>query len=372
MNPERYEIVNYDPRFQGPVLELQTLLWNPSLAVNAAHLAWKYYQNPYAPTPHIYLALRHGHVVGMRGFYGSKWEGGTPAEVRTMLCAGDQVIAPEHRGVGLSTRIMEHALAELASSMVPYLLSLSGGKATRRGSLSMGWDSLGPITIMRREHRATRTQSLWRRLHRALVSDSAADDRPFGRLDRFLGQRDGQIQIRKGIYLSRAPRPEEMAALVTRLGHDGRVRHVRDETYFSWRFQKPLSTYRFLYLSRSDLEAYLVLQIPAYEATGRPIYIVDFEAETDAAAMQLLDAGLELGELNGVTIWLPSLSQPRQDLLGRRGFVTYAAQSIANDFPTVLVRPAARNMPDRPWLMGGRNLSDPGSWDLRYLYSDGC
>jgi GNAT superfamily N-acetyltransferase len=370
MNPERYEIVNYDQRFKEAVLELQTLLWNPSHAVNAAHLGWKYHQNPYAPTPHIYLALHHGHVVGMRGFYGSKWEGGTPAEVQIMLCAGDVVIAPEHRGVGLPTRIMEHALADLASVNVPFLLSLSGGKATRRGSLSMGWDSLGPITIMRREHRATRTQTLWRRLHR-VPNDSGAE-KPFSRLDRFLGQRDGQVQLRKGMYLSRAPRPEEMAALVTRVGHDGRVRHVRDETYFSWRFQKPLSTYRFLYLGRSHLEAYLVLQIPAYEATGRPIYIVDFEAETDAAAMQLLDAGLELGELNGVTIWSPSLSLSRQDLLGRRGFVTYGTQSPADDFPTILVRPAARTVPDRPWLMGGRNLSDPGSWDLRYLYSDGC
>jgi hypothetical protein len=372
MNPGQYEIVNYDPRFQGEVLELQRLLWSSSLAINAAHLAWKYHQNPYARTPHIYLALHRGHVVGMRGFYGSRWEGGTPAEVRTMLCAGDVVIAPEHRGVSLPTRIMEHALADLASTDVPYLISLSGGKATRRGSLSMGWDSLGPTTMMRRERRATRTQSLCRRLRRALASDSGAGDRQFDRLDRFLGHRDSHVQIRKGIYLSSTPRPGEMAALVTRLGHDGRIRHVRDEAYLSWRFQKPLSTYRFLYLNRSHLEAYLVLQIPAYEPKGRPVYIVDFEAESDDTAMQLLDAGLELGELNAVTIWASSVSRTRQHMLGERRFVTYGTQNPADDFPAILVRPAARNIPDRPWLMGARNLSEPASWDFRYLYSDGC
>ena len=36
-----------------------------------------------------------------------------------------------------------------------------------------------------------------------------------------------------------------MAELVERSG-DTRIRHVRDSQYFQWRFQNPLSRYRYL------------------------------------------------------------------------------------------------------------------------------
>jgi hypothetical protein len=45
-----------------------------------------------------------------------------------------------------------------------------------------------------------------------------------------------------------------MADLVRRLGHDGRLRHVRDERYLAWRYRNPLYEYRFLVRESDRLE----------------------------------------------------------------------------------------------------------------------
>ncbi len=42
----KYEIIKYSLEFKSQVLELQTHLWSPDLALNAAHLEWKYERNP--------------------------------------------------------------------------------------------------------------------------------------------------------------------------------------------------------------------------------------------------------------------------------------------------------------------------------------
>lgn len=71
MNVE-YEIVKYRPEFKSQILELQTHLWIPDLSVNAAYLEWKYDRNPYVDTPLIFLALRAGETVGMKGMGGRR------------------------------------------------------------------------------------------------------------------------------------------------------------------------------------------------------------------------------------------------------------------------------------------------------------
>jgi hypothetical protein len=80
MNPQNCEFVRYQPDLKGQVVELQTHLWSPSLALNTAYFEWKYERNPYLVEPLIYLVMYHGKAIGMRGFFGVQWEGGVPAQ----------------------------------------------------------------------------------------------------------------------------------------------------------------------------------------------------------------------------------------------------------------------------------------------------
>ena len=79
----------------------------------------------------IYLALCKEKVVGMRGFYGAKWEVGDSRQTAFVLCAGDLVIEPEHRRRGLFPRIMATALTDLAARGYAYVFNLSASTVTK-------------------------------------------------------------------------------------------------------------------------------------------------------------------------------------------------------------------------------------------------
>lgn len=355
MTLDRYEMVRYEPGRRESVLQLQTLLWGDDRATNAAYLEWKYFASPYRDTARIYLALYEGKAVGMRGFFGCRWEAGTPTHAFSAPCAGDLVVVPEHRGRGVFTRLMDHALTDLAGEGAAYVFNLSSGTATRLGSLALGWRGLGPLATLKRD----RPSRIW----------SFAKRTSFAGFDRTLRQTKGQIK--RGVVASLAPDAAAMAQLVTRLGHDGRIRHVRDESYFDWRFRNPRAQYRFLYRMNDGLDAYLVLQTRV-GAPGWPATIVDFESTTTAGASELLTAAVEMTQRAPLRVWSCALPQDSRQMLFRLGFVEHQVESIAESFPTVLLRPTANEVPALPWLMYERDLLNAADWDLRQLYSDGA
>jgi hypothetical protein len=113
------------------------------------------------------------------------------------------------------------------------------------------------------------------------------------------------------------------------------------------------------------------LQAKTYSTSGKKIRIVDWEGETQARRSALMAAALASGDVAPVEVWTGTLPEESRTALRRFGFVEREVRSLADYFPTVLIRPVARDAPDRPWRFGGRNLLDLASWDLRILDSDG-
>lgn len=168
-SPGPYEIRRYDARLRSQVLDLQGHLWHSDASVNDAYLEWKYYRNPYMDDPVIHVALSKGQVVGMRGVYGAKWEVGNPAQQFIIPCAGDLVVAPDHRDVGLLLKILEAAAIDLATSYpvayvkgraqrLPsmYVFSLSAGPASQLASLLTGWRNVGYLEPATRQSSSLR------------------------------------------------------------------------------------------------------------------------------------------------------------------------------------------------------------------------
>ena len=110
----KYEILKYRPELKDQILQLQTHLWSPDLALNAAYFEWKYLQNPYSDVPLISVALYDGQVVGMRGMMGAAWQRGLASPVELCPCAADVVIAPQHRNRGLFPVLTRAALQDAA------------------------------------------------------------------------------------------------------------------------------------------------------------------------------------------------------------------------------------------------------------------
>ena len=74
-----------------------------------------------------------------------------------------------------------------------------------------------------------------------------------------------------------------MADLVQRLGHDGRLRHVRDAAYLAWRLADPQHEYRFLFSGSDRLDGYLVLEWYRLDE-DRGVNVRRWEAETAEGA----------------------------------------------------------------------------------------
>ncbi len=367
------EITRYRSEHKEAVAQLQTVLWSPDPAANRRYLEWKYEANPWATAPRIYLGLRDGVVVGMRGFYESRWEVGTPVRVVAVPLADDQAIAAGERNTGLVAQIMRAALADLAAEGVDYVFSLSAGSVTLLGSLAQGWKSAGKHEPMvRREPGVHRRAAVRERIRNMPVLwrwsglvRSADERRPFRRLD--------AAPSPSGVAIAREPRPDAMAELCARRGHDGRLRHVRSREYLAWRFANPMYEYRFLYRAQGErLDGYLVLRAQKMRLHPTPrVCIADLEGSDARVRAELLAAAIDTGRFAELVAWGARISPHERALLAERGFEPLEpARGVrgVRGGPCALVR-ATRASGEAEWSLGAHALLDPASWDLRMLDS---
>jgi GNAT superfamily N-acetyltransferase len=372
-----YTTVKYSPEFKEGVAKLQTHLWSSDPSFNTRYFEWKYERNPYQQEPLVYLALADGHVVGMRGFYPSKWQAGSPTQVHDILIADDMLVSPEHRNRGLVTKIMECAFQDLAGKRYPFVLNLAGRPITVLGSLTMGWKSIGGVCPVGRCDSTVRTlervrsfvgrQRFTWRFQRSPLLHSASERRPFRHLGR-AGAR-GSLSMDSRIAMSREPRPQAMADLVERLPQDGRIRQLRDAGFFTWRLGNPLGEYRYLYWEDPELEGYLVLKRGTSDLANRTrITIVDLATANSEALGSLLAATVNKGRFVGLNTWTATLPQNVIGVLTSLGFVPVGAGNAQRGLPCVLIRPLRGDVDSTsPWTVGGLAALEMENWDLRPL-----
>lgn len=375
-----YELVCYEPQLKRQVIELQTHLWSPSTALNTSYFEWKYERNPCIDVPLIYLAMHDGKAVGMRGFFGTEWEGGVPTQKFSALYADDLVVALEHRNCGLIPKIMTAAFKDLAKLKYQYALNLSAGPMTILSSIATGWRNVGSMQPMCQRSRRAAIQSGRDRLVARLpflsreISEIVrqwSEKERWSLADIDVDRVRYQLRNLPWIHFEDAPRCVDMAELVERIGGGGRIRHVRNREYFDWRFKNPLSTYRFLFWEKMHLEGYLVLQeYTSAFADKEVLNIVDWEASSVAVQAELLQAAMKLTADKRSIIWSVSLPLPTKTVLEKSGFrLERQPQSATQHRPSLLIRAIRDEELDEDWLFAGERLLDMKSWDLRMLYS---
>jgi len=268
---------------------------------------------------------------------------------------------------------MDAVFDDLASKGQRYAFTLSASPVTLMASLAGGWRAVGS---MRPAHRnrpggllgrlpagLRNVPFLWRYADALARVQYRLEGPPFLNLDR-----RAPGLLRAGVRVEQTPRVEAMAGLVHRLGHDGRIRHARDESYLAWRYRNPLHEYRFLFRESDRLEGYLVLQ--AYrQDPGRGVNIVDWEATTPEIREELLRAAVEWGGFSQLTMWTGTLPSNMLALASRAGFVPVDSGSRMRSSATILVCDVRRQRLGSDMTLGGRRLLDPANWDMRMVYS---
>jgi acyl carrier protein/GNAT superfamily N-acetyltransferase len=365
---DAYEFARASAADVPDIARLQTHLWSPDPDLNARRYRWKYEQACLESERLVSLVRHTGRAVGMRGFCMSRWEGG--GTVHGLYTADDLVIEPEHRGRGLFERLHAIAYTELARRGCRFVLSLSALHVTRTKLLARGGRDIGTLAPIGRIHLLGRLRDatsgalarlplLWRLAERLPHRHSARAS--FALLERSQGPK---------VRVEAAPRPTEMAALIRQLPFDGRIRMVRDERFFAWRFLDPLHEYRFAYVDRdAHLAGYLVLEraLSPYANQCR-INLIDWEAEDVLTAAELLEAVVSTGAIDELVTWSAALDSEKRRIATRLGFVAVDAGQTARGLPTVVVYPLV-TADEEAFVLSGRSALDHAHWDMRPVYT---
>lgn len=359
-----YSYVAYSPQYRREVLDLQRLLWSADIAVNDAYFAWKYEHNPYLANPIVSLALHERRVVGMRGAWGSLWRTRNGAEPAAIPCAGDTVIARDHRGRGALRGLNRSLLEMLEEAGFRNVLSLSASRPVFHNSIRNGWlPMIDYDSLMRAaplfKHRWIRKNR--DRLRAALPWRTG----PFPAKGRLRRRRSGAPF---GVEVHERPPVDAMASLVRRVEQPGAVGHVRDERYISWRYNCPLSRYLFLTAGADSLDGFMVLE--RRRERHRGTNIVDWDVTSPAVFDRLLSAAIRIAGMDDLHIWAVSVPASLRAILDQRGFEYSGPAREDNYRRCVLVKELgatddggnARNSPV--------GLAADSSWDLRMIYSD--
>jgi GNAT superfamily N-acetyltransferase len=369
------DVSRYDARSKPEVVELLRLLASPDAALTRRYLEWKYEENPIFREPVLYLVRDQGRLVGMRGLFGARWEAGRNQSPVMIPYPDDHVVAESHRKSGAASLLMRTVLEDAAARSYPYLCNLSAGLTTTLTSLAAGWKR---VRAMDAVERPTEPGPLWRSIspvvaqseklkrftHRRGWSPSTAA--AFKRLDRIRGDRGATPGSRIAVVAS--PPAAKMAALIERLGHDGRIRHVRDAEWIDWRYRHPLHEYRFLIHETADtMDGFLALRRFVNERPSGRGHIVDWEASNDTIAGMLLDRAVHWGEFPVLGAWMATMSPSRRRMLEEMGFVPADHVRRARGLPGLLI--TATDGDGAGFLLNGCPMLEQDQWDLRMIYS---
>ncbi len=325
------------------------------------YLDWAHDQNPYFKESLIYLALHENEVVGLRSAIGTCWETEDGLQQVMLPDIKNSSLAKEHRDGGLYKELSEFTIHDLTQRNYPCALNLSPNPPNYVVSvMTMGWKPLGSSETMSRiipHHPVAAGRAMRFAVRAGRKLKSVTKQNLFADLDRNI--RHSKLPL----TVSDQSRPHEMEALIQEIGSNGKIRHIRNAEYFTWRFQNPFSRFRFLFWGDNEQEGYLVL----HNMLGlKNVAIVQWEGKNPEIRSGLLDAAITMGKFNDLEIWGASLSQSYRNMLQQFDFV------YNNDSPTSYQR---QNFMIKPLGEAKESLTllgqDPGihdNWNFQTVF----
>lgn len=366
-----YEIINYDEKYDDEIYEFQKPLWTADFNLNRNYFRWKYIDNPVSESPQIYLVLSAGKLIAFRGMHDMHWQiGGTPNRF-IALSSTDLHIHQDYRNEGIYTNLMNFVLRDLNEKGYRYIFNFSAGNVNYINSLAMGWKSIGDIHTIKMTKKIQRNEPSAIKFARRMLWKTGAAQKLKELLR--IGQSMNRIYHRSKtepqsrLAVEDRPKPKEMATLVKDLVPKNKITLIRDEKYFSWRYNNPMSKYLFLYLYDKGLKGYLVLGNNGLLIQDYDTYkIFELEAATSPIKIELLNHLINTIDSGTISVWESMLDQDCLDYLISQGFTKGNLRKSVKDYTqTVLIKPLDN---DNRFKYQGLNLLDSQNWDLKMSY----
>jgi len=177
-----------------------------------------------------------------------------------------------------------------------------------------------------------------------------------------------KTQLTSSISVENKPRPLEMSRLVADTLPIDKITLVRDESFFHWRYNNPLSKYRFFYWCDHEMKGYLVLQNHIYGVESIGSYnLFELEATTPQIKIELLKAMISIMKDGAISVWKNMLDQDSYEYLVSKGFREESIrESINTPARHMLIRPIGKHNDKIEFQ--GLNLLDENNWDFKMIY----
>lgn len=283
-----------DPTDRQLVL-LHSHLLRGGVSLSRSYLNWKYSENPFLTTP-SFMVIRHlGEIVGMRGFYGGKWNLTENEATTTLPHADDLIIHPDHRNRGLYWELHNAGVQWAERKGFPALVSVSAGQVAQKLSLAAGWQEVGDLeniyhsVLPPSNHSPLYSYARRAKARLRKIAARSNNNRSSPPSDRSLDKALATIITVKTprIELSSEADYLGMSAL-SESARPAEYGSPRSEVFLRWRLKNPMKKYRFVYWRDSSLRGYVVLSW-AKEDPYR-IMIADYAVESPDLFYELLDA----------------------------------------------------------------------------------
>jgi len=336
-----------------------------TLGGGEAWFDWKYGDTPYLDRPPVHVAEHEGRIVGARPFM--------PFELRSDdrtavgLQTADTMVHPDHRKRGLFSRMTEQAFADHREGEPALMFSVPNARS-RPGYLGRGAKITGAVpTFIRVE-----TPSAFARER---LGDGVVDrlpDSALGGLDRLaagyhaLGRGRGDPPAGVTVERTTSVPAATLADIAQRNAPDA-IHAVRDERFYEWRFANPMWEYSTYVASRNGVPTAAVVAGTRIEDGLRVTRIPELLplTGTDAVADELAAVFDRLLDAEPSTdVFAVAGRHVPRSIVRRFGFLPddrLPLAPFANS--TVLITKPLDGTTD-DWQFGGRELVDPGSWQL--------
>ncbi|MEW6144885.1 MAG: GNAT family N-acetyltransferase [Thermodesulfobacteriota bacterium] len=371
----KYTISKHSEDFEeqiDQIARLKTLNWGLDFEVFKSYVKWNYIERPHTKPPLIYFARAGDETVAMAGLYETTWQLKSAAASFNALCIADLLIRQEYRGKGIYKQLTNYYKNDLDKMGVEYIFSFNPTPLTTAISLSTGWKSIAENNIMKKQFLKRGFDAI--AFARKLAGPYAGKLLRRTGIGTILrrGQKDnsqrmdtiyhsGSTQLPDRISLDDKPRPAEMALLVDSILPDNKITLVRDESYFHWRYNNPLSKYLFLYCYDESMKGYLVLQSFIYSPESIGSHnIFELQATDPSIKIELLNALISIVNSGSISIWASMLDKDIYDYLASQGF------KESDYTQTVMIWAINKHIHNMEFQ--GLNLADEKNWDLQMIY----
>lgn len=355
MRTQTYDICAYSPNMQSQILDVLSFLWDKDRKAREEYFKWKYIDNPHADHPLGIVALRKDRVVGFRGYFATRFEIADKAKDLIVLVAGDTCVHPDFQRRGLSVSMGDKAI-EIFSGQYRLFLNMTTTPPSLPGYLKLGFQPLAKRAYV--SHYTVPGLTRYLLTYKRHPSDE---------------KRKTALGAFGPVIISEHSMPEAMARICAeQTTRNRRLRPLKDETFFRWRFLNPFNTYRFYYFRQnSEIKGYVVI---GFSSNRRRAYILDYADSDGESVGNILRCMIQNKQFDILSVYRFSIRDETEKMLRdldfkATGIMRRLEQKKTGELP-VLIRPVRKIYGEADWKIDGLDVRNIRNWLLPEICSD--